>query len=272
MNNYITSQGNVTLVADENEIHIRTLHSSPIIYKNAKKFVDDIPVLFKNAKGILLDVFIHSPIGFKTNIDFCEAIRKKFDVLHIRYSFLSPKSSTTSYIIFFANVKLEFGETVFVVVVSGAELWISEYEFTLNGYKVLSDKRIDINVKEEDSKLIRDKILGESNPKKIILVCAEGSNAKFFRTVLKSKKLVAFDRMPEVTENAVDEIAKWLFDESVVKHHIIPMCERNYFFITVIGEKTFPITFLEPSERLPVNKTFTVSECNEKIVVSSFLL
>uniref|UniRef100_A0A914QP05 Uncharacterized protein n=1 Tax=Panagrolaimus davidi TaxID=227884 RepID=A0A914QP05_9BILA len=72
--------------------------------------------------------------------------------------------------------------------------------------------------------------------------------------------------MPEATENAIDEIAKWLFDESFVKYRIIPMCERNYFFITVIGKQTFPITFLDPSEGLPVNKTFIVSRCNERIV------
>uniref|UniRef100_A0AC35FWI7 Uncharacterized protein n=1 Tax=Panagrolaimus sp. PS1159 TaxID=55785 RepID=A0AC35FWI7_9BILA len=262
----ITSQGNVMINGDENTIFIRT-NISPIVYKDAKKFVEDIPKLFKDVKGALLNVFCHHPIGYKTNMDFCEAISKKLDALHIRHSYLSAKYSSSIILLHIANINLHFNETVLLALIYDGHVCVTGLKYTENGYKEIFDKLININGKE-NAKLLRDEILGKSNPSKIVLVCISKDKplVKFVRKTLKSNKLIAFDSMPDIGENFLDDISKWMFDKSFIKYHIIPMCERNYFFITVIGKETFPVLFLEKSEDLPFKKTCYVSRCNEKII------
>uniref|UniRef100_A0A914PI56 Uncharacterized protein n=1 Tax=Panagrolaimus davidi TaxID=227884 RepID=A0A914PI56_9BILA len=243
-----------------------------MVYKDAKKFVEDIPKLFKNVKGALLNVFCYQPNGYKTNMDFCEAISKKLDELHIRHSYLSIKYSSCLIMLRMANINLQFNETVLLVTINDSDVAINGFKYTENGYKEVCDKRININGKE-NAKLLRDEILGESNPKKIVLVSLSKDKTfvKFLRKVLKSNKLIAFDSMPDIDENVIDDIAKWMFDKSFIKYHIIPMCERKYFFITAIGKETFSFLFLEQSEILPLKKTCYVSRCNEYIIYADNL-
>uniref|UniRef100_A0A914QX13 Uncharacterized protein n=1 Tax=Panagrolaimus davidi TaxID=227884 RepID=A0A914QX13_9BILA len=264
-----TSEGVVMINGDKNEILVLK-NILPLVYKDAKKFVEDIPKLFKNVKGALLNVFCHQPIGYKTNMDFCEAISKKLDALHIPHLYLSTRHTSSLFSLHVANINLQFNETVLLVHLNYNHVSINGFKYTENGYKEVCDKRININGKE-NTKLLRDEILGESNPMKIVLVCLlkDKTFVKFLRKVLKSNKLIAFDSMPDVDENVIDDIAKWMFDKSFIKYHIIPMCERKYFFITAIGKETFSFLFLEPSEILPLKKTCYVSRCNEYIIVSS---
>uniref|UniRef100_A0A914PU10 Uncharacterized protein n=1 Tax=Panagrolaimus davidi TaxID=227884 RepID=A0A914PU10_9BILA len=267
MNKYINSKCNVIINGDENEISTPTDSALPVVYKDAKKFVEDIPKLFKNVKGAFLNVFSHQPIGYKTNMDFCEAISKKLDELHIRHSYLSTKYLSSLITLHIANINLQFDETILLVHINESRVSINGFKYTENGYKEIFDKRININGKE-NAKLLRDEILGESNPMKIVSVSLSKDKTlvKFLRKVLKSNKLITFDSMRDIDENVIDDIAKWMFDKSFIKYHIIPMCERNYFFITAIGKETFPVIFLEQAEILPFEKTCYISKCNEIII------
>uniref|UniRef100_A0A914PX82 Uncharacterized protein n=1 Tax=Panagrolaimus davidi TaxID=227884 RepID=A0A914PX82_9BILA len=200
-------------------------------------------------------------------MDFCEAISKKLDALHIRHLYLPARYASSLVTLHNANINLQFNETVLLVHLNGSIASINVFKWTENGYKEIFHKRININGKE-NAKLLRDEILGESNPRKIVLVCISKDKTlvKFLRKVLKSNKLIAFDSIPNTYGNVFDDIAKWMFDKSFIKYHIIPMCERNFLFSSAIGKKTFPFLFLEHSESLPFKKTCYVSRCNEKII------
>uniref|UniRef100_A0AC34F4P2 Uncharacterized protein n=1 Tax=Panagrolaimus sp. ES5 TaxID=591445 RepID=A0AC34F4P2_9BILA len=241
--------------------------SNRLNYTDSKKFIEDIPKLFKNVKAVIMNVFDHKPVGFKTNIEFCEAAKAKLNSLNIQNYFYSVKASGAMLCMIMANITVKFNETVLITFSRENTVAINEYEFTENGYKLIDEKNFTVDLKE-NPRIIRDKIIGSSNPKKMILMSdnvTKNAYLKYLRIAMKSKKLFVFEQLISFqNEKYIEESSKWLLDKSFIKWHITPTCSRNFVLATDFGAKLFPLNSPHGNEYLPFRKSVYLSKIDGK--------
>uniref|UniRef100_A0AC34FB49 Uncharacterized protein n=1 Tax=Panagrolaimus sp. ES5 TaxID=591445 RepID=A0AC34FB49_9BILA len=192
---------------------------------DSKLFIENIPELFKNVESVMLNVFQYKPNGFKSNTKFCEAVKAKLDSLQIPNYFNTSKNFLSSMFLIAVNINIEFHETVILVMALKSCINVYEYEYTQNGFKEIAEKHLK-NDEINNSKVIHDKIMGESNPKKIILSAKINSTSKLLRNALKSKK----KKIIYGCQTEKKSIQKFLLTEKCHQNKITFTIDSDNFF------------------------------------------
>uniref|UniRef100_A0AC34FIM5 Uncharacterized protein n=1 Tax=Panagrolaimus sp. ES5 TaxID=591445 RepID=A0AC34FIM5_9BILA len=229
-----------------------------IVGRESEKKICDVQF-----RTIILNVHQQQAPEFTSNLLFCQAVKSKLDSLKILNYFISDVDFVTMQTLITTNINLKLHETVLTVIYQPSNLSVGVLEKTENGYKMIDKRNVFVNPSQEDVQTIRQKIFLSWNPKKIILILhmAETQTIKkYFRDILKSKKLVVLDRNHDFdTCKLVLEKCKWLMDKSYVKFHFLPISSQHFQVGIRMKEQHFPVLNLKADEQLPYKKSATFS-------------
>uniref|UniRef100_A0A914QEG7 Uncharacterized protein n=1 Tax=Panagrolaimus davidi TaxID=227884 RepID=A0A914QEG7_9BILA len=190
-----------------------------------KAFIDEL-YLDKNVyQAIIVDIFEMDVENtkYESQHELRTAFKAKLNQLGIPNYFMCTSDVTfATYLIMTGINNLQFDETVLIATNDTDQIHVNELKFTPNGYEIIRNDEIDINEKYDE---IREKILGSSNPKKIIgSNTGDGISIKKF---IKSKKLLLINTNPHnYTDKFIIETCKWILDKSCTKYHILPIYRR----------------------------------------------
>uniref|UniRef100_A0A914NZL4 Uncharacterized protein n=1 Tax=Panagrolaimus davidi TaxID=227884 RepID=A0A914NZL4_9BILA len=161
---------------------------------------------------------------YKSRHELRTALKAKLNSLEIPNYFMCTSDVTfATYLIMTGINNLQFDETVLIATNFLVQIHVNELKFTPNGYKIIRNDEIDINQKYDE---IREKILGSSNPKKII--GRNIGNRSPIKKFIKSKKLVLSNTNPDnYIDRFITETCKWILDKSCTKYHILPIYRRE---------------------------------------------
>uniref|UniRef100_A0A914QJQ4 Uncharacterized protein n=1 Tax=Panagrolaimus davidi TaxID=227884 RepID=A0A914QJQ4_9BILA len=203
-----------------------------------KAFVDELYLDKNMYQAIIVDIFdmdventkyesqheLRTALKTKTAKPIIFSMAAKLNALEIPNYFMCTADVTfATYLIMTGINNLQFDETVLIVTNDSDQIRVNELKFTPNGYEIIRNDEIDISQKYDE---IREKILGSSNPKKIIgSNIGDGISIKKF---IKSKKLVLNNTNPDnYIDRFITETCKWILDKSCTKYHILPIYRRE---------------------------------------------
>uniref|UniRef100_A0A914PHS7 Uncharacterized protein n=1 Tax=Panagrolaimus davidi TaxID=227884 RepID=A0A914PHS7_9BILA len=191
-----------------------------------KTFIEEL-YLDKNIyQAIIVDIFEmdEENTKYESRHELRTALKAKLNAFEIPNYFMSTADVTfATYLIMTGINNLQFNETVLIVTNDSDQIHVNELKFTPNGYEIIRNDVIDISQKYDE---IREKILGSSNPKKIIgSNIGDGISIKKF---IKSKKLLLINTNPHnYIDKFIIETCKWILDKNCIKYHILPIYRRK---------------------------------------------
>uniref|UniRef100_A0A914PT23 Uncharacterized protein n=1 Tax=Panagrolaimus davidi TaxID=227884 RepID=A0A914PT23_9BILA len=152
---------------------------------------------------------------------------------------------------------------------SDNDLAIGEMKYTQNGY----EKRmfcLTPEMQEKNVERFRQQIIGDKNPKKIILY-SNTTGSPFFKmlrnVVLKSKELIAIENnLKGYIGRFVAETIKWVKDNCYTQFHIIPTTITEFTITSKPENFEKPLIIVYPGEKLPLSKQFVVEDSNNVYV------
>uniref|UniRef100_A0A914Q792 Uncharacterized protein n=1 Tax=Panagrolaimus davidi TaxID=227884 RepID=A0A914Q792_9BILA len=158
-----------------------------------------------------------------------------------------------------------------VMVNADNDLVITKLKYTLNGYEQ-NIICLTPEMQETNALKLRQQIIGDENPKKIILY-STGHGSMLFKllrnTILKSKNLIAVEKThTEILGKAAIEIAKWLKDKSRIRFHLIPVCSKTFIFTDKFDNFENPLLTINRGEQLPLTKEYSTDGTKNIYVVS----
>uniref|UniRef100_A0AC35GSQ2 Uncharacterized protein n=1 Tax=Panagrolaimus sp. PS1159 TaxID=55785 RepID=A0AC35GSQ2_9BILA len=273
--------GIVAYVQDvDNDIYVVTVdaRTSRIAKNNVKigsckKFVMEIPKLFKrDIKAVIFNVFGVESSHFSNNYAFCKAIKVKLDQMKLSYSFVDAYQHLCSYLLIDNNVAVGIGESVLIVLVNKKGIHSMDLRYTKDGYELQGSTPYFPFNPAESHETIGQKIMGTSNPKKIIV----SPNApgypvmKYIKQILNHKDVIVAEyEVYKHDQKFVTETAKYLFDKSYTKYWIIPRLSYGYSIQLSTGNaKIIDLMFILPPVQLPVEKEII---CERSLFNFSFL-
>uniref|UniRef100_A0A914Z8W5 Uncharacterized protein n=1 Tax=Panagrolaimus superbus TaxID=310955 RepID=A0A914Z8W5_9BILA len=254
----------------ENDVYLSTIDSKSGKLVNRikktvsswKKFVADIPKLLKkNVKAVILNVFNLKPTSFSNFYEFHKAIKTKLDRMRVPYVFLSECQDFCSSTLIANNVKVEFSETVLIILINEYGINVTELTYTINGYATAMRKfAFDPN---ESHKSIRQKIIATSTPKTIII----SQNIPGYPVAESIKQILSFEDLTITDYNIIQyetefisEMAKYILDKSCTKFWVIPSDQFGYSIHFRTGGRDFNLfnSLGDDKESLPTKQELIV--------------
>uniref|UniRef100_A0AC34F742 Uncharacterized protein n=1 Tax=Panagrolaimus sp. ES5 TaxID=591445 RepID=A0AC34F742_9BILA len=175
-----------------------------------------------------------------------------------------------------SNILPKIDDLIITVMVDeDNNLAVGKLKYTEIGYEK-SMECLPPNIQEKNVEKFRQQIIGNENPKKIILYSSK-SGLAFFKmlrnAVLKSKKLIAIEKgFEEFMGKSVAEICKWVKDRSNTRFHIISTCAKIFTITDKPDNFDNPLCIVLPREKIPLTKAFFVMESKNIYIVSFSLL
>uniref|UniRef100_A0AC35GIJ6 Uncharacterized protein n=1 Tax=Panagrolaimus sp. PS1159 TaxID=55785 RepID=A0AC35GIJ6_9BILA len=236
-----------------------------------KGFVQSITACFSctKMKAFILKVFEVDSPEYSSNIEFCNQIKAQLYKANPKLScyFISFDHYWLSSMLIAANLTLEIDEFLLMAIVSTKTMDVFELKFTDTGY-LITDKRM-INIDREGNH--RNTILGNCNPKKVIIMNLSANNSTMtsLKNVLKSRKLISMERnRVENDERFCQEITNWILDKKQTKFYILPTCSRKYIITDKTDGTGTQLLAADNHESLPFLKSCIISRTTQHLSMS----
>ena len=232
--------------------------------------------------GNFTDIFEHPKFkgvvfqidGLTNHVNYVNQLKKRVRPMEIPHIFMSSNEHMLTSIVVAANVDVNFGEAVVVVLVDENDYVVTELTYTSKGYKE-GEQRDCSDVKAMYPPTIRKRILGPNNPAKVILHANTPGLPSM--KLLKEKALKKDgEKVIILEENYHDyepklmlAIVKWLLDKSFTKFYVLPLAYRTYMIGFECGGVKHPIIICKKGDVLPFKKTVVVSKSPLQYFVSA---
>uniref|UniRef100_A0AC34FTM7 Uncharacterized protein n=1 Tax=Panagrolaimus sp. ES5 TaxID=591445 RepID=A0AC34FTM7_9BILA len=244
-----------------------------VLFQDVQKFINDIPKINDpKIKAIFFTIYSFKNENFPNNVQLCKSLKSKFEEMNsfnvsaakIPYLFTSDGNFILTCALAAANITINVGECVLVLMILKDTFQVCDLKFTNNGYKVLRNQSlIDIDEIEDDDKL-RRKILGKKKHDKILLCCDNLQN-QIVATVKKVVK-ASSNKMTVISEmfsgekfdgSGLVEQSKWILDNKYTKFHVIPTISARIYGIGYeCGETEYYFLTTEENAQLPYAESF----------------
>uniref|UniRef100_A0AC35GI59 Uncharacterized protein n=1 Tax=Panagrolaimus sp. PS1159 TaxID=55785 RepID=A0AC35GI59_9BILA len=224
---------------------------------NVKKFIKDIPTKFKGFKSIILSVFGFHSDEYKNNLEFCNEIRAKLQLINVQYLFIKDGTMMFLIPIYAAGIKLQIRENVVTATFVESSFRIINFVLTENGYLPSKVESIPYG-RNDNVKNICKNIFNKFNPKELIIVAEEDKRTKFGE--IKDVHFVAYGCLtyPGYIMKLIADYSKWMHDKNSVNTLVVPtMSNSNYLFVKYLAEKRKVEDFVSKNgtQILPFTKT-----------------
>uniref|UniRef100_A0A914PMX2 Uncharacterized protein n=1 Tax=Panagrolaimus davidi TaxID=227884 RepID=A0A914PMX2_9BILA len=229
-----------------------------------KRFVSEIPKLLKkNVKAVVFNVFTLETSNYANNYEFRKAIKAKMEQLKIPYIFVCEYQYLCASVLTFSNVTVTVGEMVLIILVNENGVQVMELKYTAKGYESDAETRVFDYNPTESNETIRQRIVGTSTPKKIIVDpnAAGYPIMKRMKALLNFKDLIIteYDLIP-YDGKVIHEMAKHVFDESYTKFWVIPKAFFGYCIRLSTGIKEYDLLYFLGDEKLPAKKDLVLAK------------
>uniref|UniRef100_A0A914PDB5 Uncharacterized protein n=1 Tax=Panagrolaimus davidi TaxID=227884 RepID=A0A914PDB5_9BILA len=204
---------------------------------NVKKFIKDIPTKLRGFKSIILSVFGFHSDEYKNNLEFCNEIRAKLQLINVQYLFIKDGTIMFLIPIYAAGIKLQIGENVVTATFLGSNFAIINFVLTENGYLPSKVESIPYG-KNDNVKNICKNLINKFNPKELIIVADEDNRKKFEE--IKGVHIVAYGCLTHAgyTMKLITDYSKWMLDKNSVKTLMVPtMSNCSYLFVKYLDDK-----------------------------------
>uniref|UniRef100_A0AC34FEJ8 Uncharacterized protein n=1 Tax=Panagrolaimus sp. ES5 TaxID=591445 RepID=A0AC34FEJ8_9BILA len=234
-----------------------------------KSFANSILSCFSctKMKAIILKAFEIDSFQYSNNIEYCNEIKAKFYEANPKVScyFISFDHYWLSSMLIAANLTLNPGEFLLMGITSCKSIDVFELKFTETGYIITDKRSVNIDSKnddeEKDDEEVRNAILGNGDPKKILIMTLSANNPTMvlLKNVLISPKLMAFERnQVENDGRFCQEITKWILNKKKTKYYILPTCSRKYVVTDTVDGSGIPLIVADTHEALPLVKSCVI--------------
>uniref|UniRef100_A0A914R0V9 Uncharacterized protein n=1 Tax=Panagrolaimus davidi TaxID=227884 RepID=A0A914R0V9_9BILA len=163
-----------------------------------------------------------------------------------------------------ANISVNFGELVLVLLTSDKFVHIVELKYTKAGYELVRNQSI--HVMDESDEELGEKILGTNELQKIVF-CSDGPDKpliKSLKNILKaeSKKFIFVEDMgnKKYIGAGVIEESKWILNKKHTKFHVLPTTARPYIIGFECGKEEFSIFMEDDTVAIPYEKIVIASK------------
>uniref|UniRef100_A0AC35GFF0 Uncharacterized protein n=1 Tax=Panagrolaimus sp. PS1159 TaxID=55785 RepID=A0AC35GFF0_9BILA len=124
-----------------------------IVINDAEAFIDEIPkIMDSKIKAVILRVYQFQSEKFPNNVQFCKSLKAKFDATKIPYCFISDFNFTTTRMLIAANISVNFGVFVMVLLTADKFVTMVELKYTKTGYE-LGRRQTIFDMDESDEEL-----------------------------------------------------------------------------------------------------------------------
>uniref|UniRef100_A0AC34GWL0 Uncharacterized protein n=1 Tax=Panagrolaimus sp. ES5 TaxID=591445 RepID=A0AC34GWL0_9BILA len=238
-----------------------------------KDFLAEISKVEKFFKAFIIDLHeLHlQKTPYLVSDKLCEELKEIFEQFGIQSYFVPLYNYHYSALLMAAEFDLKINEKVFLILhhvrredqpenIFG--ITVGEFKFTPKGFQLISFKElVSLNSKDKPQNL-RVEICGTKTPKNVI-TASFGSEMNPFTRIFKRNGINVFHHCCFACQfdKYIIETAKWLFDRTFIKYHILPTSAKGIHVYANYGTKTniLEIFKTDANELLPVTKTAAVT-------------
>uniref|UniRef100_A0AC34G8R2 Uncharacterized protein n=1 Tax=Panagrolaimus sp. ES5 TaxID=591445 RepID=A0AC34G8R2_9BILA len=221
--------------------------------------LDYIPLIFdKKLKCVYSTLCgIHDP-KFPNEVELYKAINGGLAQLNIPIYYYTKNNFIFTMCLVAANISVEIGETIFIILTQNEILQYASLTFTSNGYKLNEDRIIPI-LHHINPDVYRQTVLGSSNPSKIIMspMSFDTFIPDYVKNAFNSSKTVIVDRQPYINRSIMVTY-KWFKEKAFVKYISLPTCQSDCFFGFKYGSTNHQLITAKNGDDLPFTKTIEI--------------
>uniref|UniRef100_A0A914Y5U8 Uncharacterized protein n=1 Tax=Panagrolaimus superbus TaxID=310955 RepID=A0A914Y5U8_9BILA len=227
----------------------------------------EIEIIFKRSfKGVILEVF-NAPLfaPYRSNHEFCQALKTKFVKLQIPTYFLTNEEWLFARIFAYKNYSSSINDIISAILVDGDMGSVAYYKYTQNGYEMLSPNMIKITSSTEMNQ--REAL--QRNPKTVFLLptrCPTGIHLEWLKSSLsKVTNLVDLTTGFSFSEDVFIQALHGIIDKDSFQCKFVPLCFKEAYVRTL--NDPCPIITTNVLTRLPLQIAKIVDKIVDKIVV-----